>query len=170
MCCGDPKASQDVSNVKSLVPALLSCSLYHVVIPRLIIDLSSCRHIFRSIALINAPKPDHASTFHSGHKVHVGIISKSDESKNGSGKMFLQLSYPFQFPYSYLWLQSYQISSRRFTAMLQLCSLLSLSYSLDIATFLVGAGLIWTGLRFYFDPPARIYTNPPSSAPSFRSS
>lgn len=39
-------------------------------------------------------------------------------------------------------------------------SLLSLSHSLDVATLLVGAGLIWTGVRFYLDPPARMYTTP----------
>ena len=48
----------------------------------------------------------------------------------------------------------------------ELSSLLSLSHSLDVATLLVGAGLIWTGVRFYLDPPARIYTLCLPSLPS----
>ena len=48
-------------------------------------------------------------------------------------------------------------------------SLLSYSYGLDVATILIGAGLIWTGVKFYLQPLACISTYSLFNDPPFRS-
>ena len=61
MCLRDPKADQIFGNVMLFTCALLTCSLSHIASPQFTIATEFRCHIFRSVALANAPRPDHVS-------------------------------------------------------------------------------------------------------------